>query len=182
MSLHKDGKKVDDDEKDRRLRSSSFQFYSFLRSVVLTIVCTLSVPLYTMLLCMMAYCGAIYLARDIWWLRNLLLLYTPYYLLLDKTPTTGARWFSKHREWLRHFPGFHAMASYFPVGLHKTCDLKPSTPYIFLYHRTLLELTSAASESFIHPSIALTHSFVVPSPRRYRYGHQHSAQHEWLRL
>jgi hypothetical protein len=100
------------------------------RDLFLTINCMLTVPMYSMMLCMAFFLAA--LAQvPVTWLRWLMLLYIPW-CLMDATPTAGGwkQWRSMARNW----PGFQWLAEYFDMELIKEEELDPSKKYIFLYH------------------------------------------------
>lgn len=99
----------------------------------MTANCTLCVPFYGMLLGLLLFSAAVYIAPTS--LRAILLLY-PINCIMDKTPTNGVSWLSYEQvEKLRSNWLYRWTAQYFPASLHKTVDLNPSEgPYIFLYH------------------------------------------------
>ena len=57
--------------------------------------------------------------------------YCSWVVLVDtKAPSNGSRFL----PWTRRLPFWNTLADYFPVRLHKTCDLDPSGNYLFGYH------------------------------------------------
>ena len=65
------------------------------------------------------------------WIRAGFLGYIGWYVLIDyATPESGARFL----PWTRRLPFWNKLADYFPVRLHKSCDLDPAGNYLFGYH------------------------------------------------
>ena len=63
--------------------------------------------------------------------RAAFIAYCSWVALIDtKAPSNGTRFL----PWTRRLPFWNTLADYFPVRLHKTCDLDPSGNYLFGYH------------------------------------------------
>lgn len=101
-----------------------------------SLLCFVTVPMWTLLICQVVYALAVIYAPTAL-IRTLVLLYLPY-CIFDKSPQKG-RGHGKLMsptalERLRHSPGLHAVARYFPISLVKTAELSPKQSYIFCYH------------------------------------------------
>ena len=65
------------------------------------------------------------------WIRAAFIGYISWFAFLDtETPQRGARFL----PWTRRLPFWNTLADYFPVRLHKSCDLDPNGNYLFGYH------------------------------------------------
>ena len=65
------------------------------------------------------------------WIRAAFIGYISWFAFLDtETPQRGARFL----PWTRRLPFWNTLADYFPVRLHKSCDLDPDGNYLFGYH------------------------------------------------
>jgi 2-acylglycerol O-acyltransferase 2 len=106
--------------------------YSFGREVLLTLNALVVMPMYTMLIGLWIYTAMLYFAPTLW-LRSLLLLYIPYIVLWDSSPSNGCRPFG-NRSACRSVRCYKWFAQYFDMKLVKTCDLDPKKNYIMLYH------------------------------------------------
>ena len=65
------------------------------------------------------------------WVRAGFIGYITWYVFLDSSaPESGTRFL----PWTRRLPFWNKLADYFPVRLHKSCDLDPRGNYLFGYH------------------------------------------------
>ena len=65
------------------------------------------------------------------WVRVAFLGYVTWFVFVDwKAPASGVRFL----PWTRRLPFWNTLADYFPVRLHKSCDLDPNGNYLFGYH------------------------------------------------
>jgi 2-acylglycerol O-acyltransferase 2 len=65
------------------------------------------------------------------WVRAGFIGYITWYVFLDyAAPESGTRFL----PWTRRLPFWNKLADYFPVRLHKSCDLDPRGNYLFGYH------------------------------------------------
>ena len=65
------------------------------------------------------------------WIRAVFIGYIGWYVFVDfATPESGKRFL----PWTRRLPFWNKLADYFPVRLHKSCDLDPAGNYLFGYH------------------------------------------------
>ena len=65
------------------------------------------------------------------WVRAGFIGYITWYVFVDyATPESGGRFL----PWTRRLPFWNKLADYFPVRLHKSCDLDPAGNYLFGYH------------------------------------------------
>mmetsp|Transcript_3187 Transcript_3187/g.7387 ORF Transcript_3187/g.7387 Transcript_3187/m.7387 type:complete len:502 (+) Transcript_3187:132-1637(+) len=65
------------------------------------------------------------------WVRGAFLGYITWYTFIDrKAPESGVRFL----PWTRRLPFWNTLADYFPVRLHKACELDPAGNYLFGYH------------------------------------------------
>ncbi|CAF4022917.1 unnamed protein product [Adineta steineri] len=67
---------------------------------------------------------------DRWYSTICILLYMAWMYLFRTFPKTGGH----RQQWLRKLIWWKWFSDYFPIHLHKTCDLPPDRPYIFGYH------------------------------------------------
>ncbi|CAF0857158.1 unnamed protein product [Adineta steineri] len=67
---------------------------------------------------------------DRWYSTICILLYMAWMYLFRTFPKTGGH----RQQWLRKLIWWEWFSDYFPIHLHKTCDLPPDRPYIFGYH------------------------------------------------
>lgn len=174
----------DDDDSTLHLRDTCLHHdsdqRSFPKSLLLFVNCFLNVPMWSMALCLIVYISAcIYTPYH--WLRYVLWSYIPY-ILIDHSRATSAG-HHNFSEALRNSFWLKAVAKYYPVQLHKTCDLDPQTSYIFLYHpHGVISMgancalsTNACDFDRIFPNIprhgvTLNASFLCPIWREYLMG------------
>ena len=65
------------------------------------------------------------------WVRAAFLGYITWFAFVDtRAPASGVRFL----PWTRRLPFWNTLADYFPVRLHKSCDLDPKGNYLFGYH------------------------------------------------
>lgn len=65
------------------------------------------------------------------WVRAGFIGYITWYVFVDyAAPESGTRFL----PWTRRLPFWNKLADYFPVRLHKSCDLDPRGNYLFGYH------------------------------------------------
>lgn len=106
------------------------QPHPFWKEFLLTLNAIVTMPMWSMLLCLLAYIAIVDWASTVW-LRTLLLMYIPY-LLLDPKPSYNER--AKHCSRYRSLANYKWFAQYFDMKLVKTCELDASQSYIMLYH------------------------------------------------
>lgn len=76
------------------------------------------------------YISLLLLRSHNWYVVGVFILYLTWMVFFQKYPRTGGL----KLQWLRRLQWWKWFADYFPIHLHKTCDLPPDRPYIFGYH------------------------------------------------
>ena len=108
---------------------------SWLYNLLLTVVVTANIPMYSILLCLCLFFFTLYYYLTPYiWMRTALLMYL-LYCVLDSTPQSSyPPKIASLRSWTRKNWFIQKCSEYFPCHLHKTTDLDPTKRYIFLYH------------------------------------------------
>ncbi|CAJ1954863.1 unnamed protein product [Cylindrotheca closterium] len=106
---------------------------------ITTLVATLNMPPYSILICMLIYGCLLYASIQWSWiyLRTLLLLYMLHAVLLDRTAqaTTKPKWVQRLQPKCNKNVFFRLTAKYFSCKLHPTSQkLDPDQSYLFAYH------------------------------------------------
>ncbi|CAF2778992.1 unnamed protein product [Rotaria sp. Silwood2] len=91
---------------------------------------TLSVLVWLLMPWFCLYLTLCFLRADCWCLTGCFLLYLGWMFLFRKYPKEGGH----RQQWLRRLVWWKWFADYFPIRLHKTCDLSPDRSYVFGYH------------------------------------------------
>ncbi|CAF2610004.1 unnamed protein product [Rotaria sp. Silwood2] len=76
------------------------------------------------------YLTIYFLRSDRWYLIWGVLLYIAWMISFRKYPKEGGH----RQQWFRRLVCWKWFVDYFPIRLHKTCDLSPDCSYIFGYH------------------------------------------------
>ncbi|CAF1609588.1 unnamed protein product [Didymodactylos carnosus] len=71
-----------------------------------------------------------FLRSDRWYLTGGILLYIAWMIVFRTHPKEGGH----RQQWFRRLACWKWFTDYFPIRLHKTCDLPPDRSYIFGYH------------------------------------------------
>ncbi|CAF1048139.1 unnamed protein product [Adineta steineri] len=76
------------------------------------------------------YISFVLLRSHNWYIVTAFITYITWMVFFQKYPRQGGL----KQQWLRRLQCWKWFAEYFPIHLHKTCDLPPDRPYIFGYH------------------------------------------------
>ncbi|CAF1117275.1 unnamed protein product [Adineta steineri] len=76
------------------------------------------------------YISFVLLRSHNWYIVTAFITYLTWMVFFQKYPRQGGL----KQQWLRRLQCWKWFAEYFPIHLHKTCDLPPDRPYIFGYH------------------------------------------------
>ena len=134
---------------------------------ITTLAATLSIPPYSMLICMFVYGCLLYASIHWSWavLRTLLIVYMSHAVLLDRTAqaATKPNWVEKVQSKCNKNVLFRLTAKYFSCKLHPPPSHKfdPDQPYLFTYHphgiigmgASLALATDASGFSTIFPGV-----------------------------
>lgn len=110
--------------------SSSHRIFAPLNIPLYRRCQTLSVVVWILMPWVSLYLAIRFLRSDSWYLTGSFLLYLLWMLVFRTYPKEGGH----RQQWLRRFIWWKWFVGYFPIRLHKTCDLPPDRSYVFGYH------------------------------------------------